>query len=165
VAEYASELARYVGLPKGEVDLVYITGTLHDVGKIGVPDAILQKEGRLTAEERAIIETHPVLGEIIVRKAPQLAPTLPGVRYHHERWDGLGYPDRLSGKAIPYLARILAVADTFDAMTSNRPYRAGMPRDRALEEINRSAGTQFDSDLARAFVTMMRAPSVLARAA
>ncbi|HLV80373.1 MAG TPA: HD domain-containing phosphohydrolase, partial [Chthonomonadaceae bacterium] len=165
VAEYAAELARYVGLPKGEADLVYITGTLHDVGKIGVPDAVLQKPGRLTAEERAIIETHPVLGEIIVRKAPQLATTLPGVRHHHERWDGTGYPDRLAGKAIPYLARILALADTFDAMTSDRPYRAGMPRERALEEIARSAGTQFDPDLARAFVAMMGAHAALARAA
>ncbi|HZT42627.1 MAG TPA: HD domain-containing phosphohydrolase [Chthonomonadaceae bacterium] len=165
VAEYAADLARYVGLPKGEADLVYITGTLHDVGKIGVPDAVLQKPGRLTAEERAIIETHPILGEIIVRKAPQLAPTLPGVRHHHERWDGMGYPDRLSGRAIPYLARILAIADTFDAMTSDRPYRAGMPRERALEEIAQSAGTQFDPDLAQAFVAMMRAHSILAHAA
>ncbi|HMS56082.1 MAG TPA: diguanylate cyclase [Fimbriimonadaceae bacterium] len=155
VAEYAANLARFVGSPRSEVDLIFRTGTLHDVGKIGIPDAILKKPGRLTDEERAVMETHPVLGELIVRKAPQLADTIPGVRHHHEAYDGRGYPDGLVGEAIPFMARVLAIADTFDAMTSDRPYRKGLSVEIALAEIEKSAGTQFDPFLARAFVDLM----------
>jgi HD-GYP domain-containing protein (c-di-GMP phosphodiesterase class II) len=160
VAEYASDLARYLGRKDAEVDLIYRTGTLHDVGKIGVPDSILKKPGRLTEEERAIMETHPVLGEVIVRKAPQLEDTIPGVRHHHERWDGQGYPDGLAGDHIPFMARVLAVADTFDAMTSDRPYRKGMAWDVSLEAILEGAETQFDPSMANAFVRMMRARQI-----
>lgn len=155
VAEYAADLATEIGLHAEEVELIRITGTLHDVGKIGVPDAILQKSGRLSDEERQIMETHPVLGEVIVRKAPALADTLPGVRGHHERWDGKGYPDGLSEESIPLMARVLALADTFDAMTSDRPYRKGMDVEVALAEIELNAGTQFDPALVPAFVQMM----------
>ncbi len=157
VARYAVALAQSIGLSDAEVDLVHITGTLHDVGKIGVPDAILKKPSRLEDEERRIMETHPALGEVIIRKAPQLANTLPGVRHHHERWDGKGYPDGISGESIPQIARLLAVADTFDAMTSDRPYRKGMSWEIALGEIGRSAGTQFEPRLAEAFVSLMQA--------
>ena len=157
VARYAVALAQSIGLSDAEVDLVHITGTLHDVGKIGVPDAILKKPSQLDAEERRIMETHPALGEVIIRKAPQLADTLPGVRHHHERWDGLGYPDGIRGEEIPQIARLLAVADTFDAMTSDRPYRKGMSWVIALGEIGRSAGTQFEPRLAEAFVSLMQA--------
>jgi diguanylate cyclase (GGDEF)-like protein len=157
VAEYAADLCRAIGGSDAEVELVYRTGTLHDVGKIGVPDAVLKKPGPLTAEERAIMETHPALGEIIVMKVPQLQDTLPGVRHHHERWDGKGYPDGLAGEDIPRLGRILAVADTFDAMTSDRPYRRGLALTIALEEIEKNAGVQFEPELAIAFVKMMRA--------
>jgi HD-GYP domain-containing protein (c-di-GMP phosphodiesterase class II) len=106
-----------------------------------------------------------VLGELIVRKVPQLASTLPGVRHHHERWDGRGYPDRLKGENIPLAARILAVADTFDAMTSDRPYRKGMAQDVALEEIAKNAGTQFDPQLAQAFVQLWQEQSLTLRRA
>src|SRR5579871_372368 len=140
VAEYASRLARHIGLPEATVEIIYTTGTLHDVGKIGVPDAILKKPGRLDDEERVVMETHPVLGEVIVRKVPQLAYTLPGVRHHHERWDGKGYPDGLAGTGIPHIARILAVADTYDAMTSDRPYRKGLAVEIALGEIEKGGG-------------------------
>ena len=157
VARYAVALAQSIGLSDAEVDLVHITGTLHDVGKIGVPDAILKKPSQLDPEERRIMETHPALGEVIIRKAPQLAPTLPGVRHHHERWDGKGYPDGIRGEDIPQLARLLAVADTFDAMTSDRPYRKGMSWEIALGEIGRCAGTQFEPRLAEAFVSLMQA--------
>jgi diguanylate cyclase (GGDEF)-like protein len=156
VALYASDLAGYLGLSQADVQLIHTAGTLHDVGKIGVPDAILKKPGRLTDEERAVMETHPVLGELIVRKVPSLAGILPGVRHHHERWDGRGYPDSLAGSDIPQIARILALADCYDAMTSDRPYRKGMGADVALAEIERGAGTQFDPELARAFLSMMR---------
>jgi diguanylate cyclase (GGDEF)-like protein len=156
VAEYASDLARYMGLSGKTVDLIYMTGTLHDVGKIGVPDLILKKPGKLTDEEFAVMATHPVLGEVIVKKVPALHATLPGVRGHHERWDGRGYPDKLAGPDIPLMARYLAVADTYDAMTSDRPYRKGMNPEVALSEIKKGAGTQFDPDLAEAFVEMMQ---------
>lgn len=157
VARYAVALAQFVGLSDAEVDLVHITGTLHDVGKIGIPDSILKKPSRLEDEERRIMETHPALGEVIIRKAPQLAPTLPGVRHHHERWDGKGYPDGIRGENIPQIARLLAVADTFDAMTSDRPYRKGMSEEIALAEIGKCAGTQFEPRLAAAFVLLMQA--------
>ncbi len=165
MAEYASALARHIGLTPAEIDLVYTTGTLHDVGKIGVPDAILKKPAALDAEERAVMQTHPVLGEVIVRKAPQLAATLPGVRHHHERWDGRGYPDGLKAEAIPLIARLLAVADTFDAMTSDRPYRKGMALEIALAEIVKGAGSQFDPELAPAFAAMMRVHVAQSKAA
>ena len=135
--------------------MIYRCGTLHDVGKIGVPDAILKKPARLDDEEQRVMETHPALGEIIVRRAPQLEDMLPGVRHHHERWDGRGYPDGLMADAIPRLARFIAIADTFDAMTSDRPYRKALTVQQALDEIQRGAGTQFEPSLALAFVRMM----------
>jgi len=138
------------------IDRVFRCGTLHDVGKIGVPDAILKKAGALDADEQLVMQTHAVLGELIAGKVPQLADLLPGVRNHHERWDGRGYPDGLAGDAIPYVARILAVADTYDAMTSDRPYRKGLAHDLALDEIEKSAGKQFDPMIAVAFVRIFR---------
>jgi HD-GYP domain-containing protein (c-di-GMP phosphodiesterase class II) len=107
------------------------------------------------------METHPVLGEMIVAKVPQLADLLSGVRHHHERWDGCGYPDKVAGEAIPMIARILALADTFDAMTSDRPYRKGMEVAIALGEIEKCAGKQFDPELAKSFVAMLRAQMLL----
>jgi len=156
VAKFASELASYVGASATEIDLIHRCGTLHDVGKIGVPDAILSKPGRLEPEEFRSMQTHPVLGEFIVSKVPQLRELLPGVRHHHERYDGKGYPDGLSGQNIPLIARFLAIADTYDAMTSDRPYRAGLDQEVALCEIEKGAGTQFDPELAPAFAAMMR---------
>lgn len=156
VARYAADLSAVCGDPPEQVDRVFRCGTLHDVGKIGVPDSILKKPGRLDAEEQKVMETHPVLGEMIAAKVPQLAELLPGVRHHHERWDGRGYPDGLAGTQIPYIARLLAVADTYDAMTSDRPYRKGLAQEIALAEIEKQAATQFDPRLATNFVQMMR---------
>lgn len=156
VAHYAVELAERLGFTETRRERLFIAGTLHDIGKIGVPDAVLHKPGPLSPEERLQMEQHPVLGEQILKEVPQLADTLPGVRHHHERWDGKGYPDGLVGEAIPLEARVLALADTFDAMTSDRPYRRGMSYERALEEIERCAGAQFDPALAPVFVEMMR---------
>lgn len=157
VARYAADLAAFTGAGEDEIDLVHRTGTLHDIGKIGVPDSVLQKPGRLTEEEFEAMKAHPVLGELIVSKVPQLQDLLPGIRSHHERYDGNGYPDGLCGDSIPRIARYLSVADTFDAMTSDRPYRAGMPIEAALAEIEKGAGSQFDPLLAAAFVEMKRA--------
>lgn len=154
VAEYAKALAEAIGCDAGFVDLVYTAGTLHDVGKIGVPDNVLKKAGKLTEDEFQHIARHPELGEKIVSQIPQLKDALPGVRHHHERWDGKGYPDGLSGDEIPLIARILAVADAYDAMTSDRPYRPGMPIDQALDEIKLGMGKQFDPKLVAPFVEM-----------
>jgi diguanylate cyclase (GGDEF)-like protein len=155
VARYAASLAQLAGCTPEEVDRVFRSGTLHDVGKIGIPDSILKKPGRLDPEECRIMETHPVLGEVIVAKVPQLADLLPGVRHHHERWDGGGYPDGLAGENIPLTARLLALADTFDAMTSDRPYRKGLPFETAIGEIAKGAGTQFDPLLAGFFIELV----------
>ncbi len=157
VAEYARDLAAHCGYESGFVDLVFVTGTLHDVGKIGVPDVALKKPGKLSDEEFEMIKLHPALGEKIVSQIPELADTIPGIRGHHERYDGRGYPDALSGEEIPLIARILAVADTFDAMTSDRPYRKGLDRVIAYEAIISGKGSQFDPELAERFVQMMSA--------
>jgi HD-GYP domain-containing protein (c-di-GMP phosphodiesterase class II) len=132
--------------------VIRMGGLLHDVGKIGVPDEILRKPGRLTADEWEVMRRHPYLGALIVAGVPDMEPILDIVRSHHERWDGQGYPQGLHGAEIPLLGRILAVADAFSAMTTDRPYRKGMGWEVALEEIRANMGTQFDPALAQAFL-------------
>jgi HD-GYP domain-containing protein (c-di-GMP phosphodiesterase class II) len=144
VATLAALVGRELGLPAGQVRVLYRAGLLHDVGKIGIPDRVLSKPGRLTAEEFALVRQHPVRGSEIVRHVRSLAPLLPAVRWHHERLDGSGYPDGLAGDAIPLDARILAVADVFDALTSARPYRAAMPVTVALAVLEQEAGIGLD---------------------
>jgi HD-GYP domain-containing protein (c-di-GMP phosphodiesterase class II) len=131
---------------------------LHDVGKIGVPDLILQKSGRLTEEEYTVIKRHPVLGVEIIAPVKELAPALPVVRHHHERFDGKGYPDGLRGEDIPLLARIVSVADAFDSMIRARPYGYGISRKAALQEIEENSGTQFDPRIVRALLEVVEAP-------
>lgn len=154
VSHLSEMLARAVGLSAGDCETIRISGLLHDVGKIGVPEAVLCKTGRLADDEFAAIKLHPEIGHRILKDIPQLAAALPGVMHHHERFDGKGYPHGLSGEAIPLMARIMAVADTFDAMSSTRSYRPALPREKVLAEIERCGGTQFDPGLARAFVTL-----------
>jgi ribonuclease P protein subunit RPR2 len=152
VAAYGMRIGRAVGL---EVDPQTEFGfLLHDVGKVAVPDSILFKTGRLTAEEYALIERHPIIGSEILREVDFLAGAVEVVRHHHERWDGRGYPDRLSADAIPLSARVFAVADTLDALTTDRPYRPAVGYAEARAEIRRESGTQFDPAVVDAYETI-----------
>src|SRR5690606_26088192 len=144
VAMLARRIAQAAGLSGPQAERVHICGLLHDVGKIGVPEAVLCKPGRLNDEEFALITQHPAIGHRILKDIPMLEDVLPGVLHHHERFDGRGYPSGLAGQQIPLIARIIALADTFDAMSSTRSYRPAMPRERVLAEITREAGSQLD---------------------
>ena len=152
VVEYSLRIAREMGLPQETLESIRLGGLLHDVGKIGVPDSILRKPGRLTDEEFSVMRQHPSLGALIVGAMPGLEHLVDSVRHHHERWDGKGYPDGLARDAIPLVARIMAVADAYSAMTTSRPYRKGMTRKEAIAEVERCAGTQFDPETAAAFL-------------
>lgn len=158
VAELSRALAQKIGLPDEQCERIYLSGLLHDVGKIGVPEAVLTKPGRLTDEEFTLIKKHPEIGAQILGNIKQLQDILPGVLYHHERWDGKGYPHMLAGDKIPLLGRIICVADSFDAMTSTRTYRAARSLEAVLQEIDRCAGAQFDPALAKVFTTLDFAP-------
>ena len=154
VAYMSKMLAEAYGLETKIVDRIHIAGLVHDVGKIGIPEAILRKPGKLTDEEFDIIKRHPDIGARILRDIPHFEDVLPGVLYHHERYDGRGYPRGLEGEGIPLFGRIIAVADSFDAMSSTRQYRRAMPREKVLEEIRNGAGTQFDPEMAKVFLTL-----------
>ena len=157
VTRYATMLGEKLELPDDQIELIRIGGPLHDIGKIGIDDAILRKPGRLTAEEYAVMQTHTTKGAEILSSIPEMGPIIPIVRSHHERWDGTGYPDRLRGEETPLLARIVAVADAFDAMTSNRPYhenKKGKSPAWAFGEVERQLGRQFDPVAGAAFISM-----------
>jgi ribonuclease P protein subunit RPR2 len=152
--DYARALARVV-MPDTEVSPELTYGfLLHDVGKVGIPESILCKPGPLTDEEYEVMKTHPLIGVQIVAPIKFLAGAVDVIRCHHERWDGRGYPDGLAAEDIPLGARIFSVCDTFDAMTSDRPYRRALPFDDAVSEIERCGGTQFDPEVVDAFVRM-----------
>jgi HD-GYP domain-containing protein (c-di-GMP phosphodiesterase class II) len=156
VTDYSLQLGRAMGQSEEMLRTIQLTGALHDIGKIGVPDHILRKPGRLTDEELAVMQQHPIFGALIVGAVPGMEAIVAGVRHHHERWDGKGYPDRLAGEEIPLLGRILAVADAFSAMTTSRPYRRPLSTVQALAEIERGLGTQFDPSLGALFVSLQR---------
>lgn len=151
VALYGKRIAQELGVSKDHCERLYLTGVLHDVGKIGVRDAVLRKPGPLTDEEFEEIKQHPDMGWQILQDLEPLAYVLQGVLYHHEQFDGRGYPDNLVGSNIPLDGRILAVADAYDAMTSDRPYRAGMPHEKAESILRAGAGKQWDPDVVEAF--------------
>jgi len=151
VTEYALWIAEELGLSEEAQRTIRLAGLLHDVGKIGIPDEILRKPGHLTDEEFDVMKQHPEVGAFMVGNIPGLTDIVPGVRHHHEKWDGSGYPAGLAGEAIPYLGRILAVPDVFSALTTERPYRKGMDWDRALEHIRAGAGSHFDPKIVEAF--------------
>ncbi|MBO4903333.1 MAG: HD-GYP domain-containing protein [Lachnospiraceae bacterium] len=144
VAEYSKKIAALSGKSPAECEEIYYVALLHDVGKIGIPETIINKEGKLTDEEYEIIKQHPVLGAQILHSISEYPNLIIGARYHHERYDGKGYPDRLKGEDIPEMARIISVADAYDAMTSKRSYRAPIPQMSVREEIVKGAGSQFD---------------------
>ena len=152
VALLSRLLAKEAGYPEQLVERVYMAGLLHDVGKIGVPEAVLQKSGKLTDEEFAQIKKHPEIGARILRDIKQVEDIIPGVLHHHERYDGRGYPGGLAGENIPLFGRIICLADCFDAMTSSRTYRKALPLEVALTEIRRCSGTQFDPALTDHFL-------------
>jgi response regulator RpfG family c-di-GMP phosphodiesterase len=154
VSLYSGELATVMGVPAADVVLMSRAGMLHDLGKLVIMDNILRKPRQLTEEEFELIRTHPVVGDKILRPLRFLACEAKAVRHHHERYDGKGYPDGLKGDDIPLIARVVTVADAFDAMTSDRPYRSKRPLATAMEEIVRGAGTQFDPVAADAFSTI-----------
>jgi len=154
VALLSRSLAAEAGLSEHHVERIYMAGLLHDVGKIGVPEAVLQKTGKLTDEEFDQIKKHPEIGAKILRDIKQIEDIIPGVLHHHERYDGKGYPSGLAGESIPLMGRIICLADCFDAMTSSRTYRKALPLEVALTEIRRCSGTQFDPVLADAFLKL-----------
>jgi putative nucleotidyltransferase with HDIG domain len=155
VSQMGVLIARTMGLPKDELDRLHRGGLLHDIGKIGIPATIIDKKGSLTEEEYAMMKSHVTIGARILEPLTALKDVIPIVLYHHERWDGRGYEAQLAGAEIPLLARILCVADTYDAIRSDRPYRAGRSPDETLEEIAMCSGSQFDAEAVEAFVEYM----------
>ena len=151
VARAAVRLAEEVGCSRQQIDTIYLAGLLHDIGKIGIDDNVLRKPGKLTDAEYEHIKTHAEIGHRILSDIKQLDEVLPVVLHHHEQWDGKGYPRNLAGEAIPLLARIMAVADSFDAMSSDRPYRQGMPDGKLDEIFRKGAGEQWDARIVEAF--------------
>jgi HAMP domain-containing protein len=151
VNRYSMIIARQLGLSDAELREIHVASLLHDVGKIGIEDHILKKTSALTDEEFEIIKTHPVLGANIMSPIRQMKNMLPGLRHHHERCDGSGYPDRLKREGIPFMARIIAVADTFDAITTNRPYQRRMTFEQAVARINELKGPALDDEVVEAF--------------
>ena len=152
VARYGVFLANRIGVDPELVATIRVAGLLHDVGKIGIPDEILRKPGKLTDAENAIVRQHVALGDSIVRDLPDIDLVRAGIRHHHERWDGNGYLDRLAGEEIPLIARILAVGDAFSAMTTTRPYRKALDMREALHRLEDASASQLDEALVRAFV-------------
>nr|WP_205685163.1 HD domain-containing phosphohydrolase [Peribacillus acanthi] len=159
VADYSILIAEKAGLSEDQIDLLKKSALLHDIGKIGIRDSVLLKEGRLTEEEFDTIKQHPVIGANILEQinlTDELKPLLPGVKYHHERYDGKGYPEGLKGEEIPLFGRIMAVADAYDAMTSDRPYRKGMPQEKALSILEEGKGSQWDPIFTELFIQSMK---------
>jgi putative two-component system response regulator len=156
VAGYAQNLARALGLPERMMKEVRLAGIMHDVGKVAIPDSILNKPGKLTPEEWEIMKTHPARGVQILAPLGHSQTIMDGVRHHHERYDGQGYPDGLKGEAIPETGRLLAVADSYDAMTSNRAYRTGFSSDESLERLQAGAGIQYDPQMVDRFISVIR---------
>ena len=152
VVDISESIARQLDLSPEEKEKLKIAALLHDIGKIGIKEEILAKEGKLTDSELTVIKQHPLIGVAIIEKNEHLKDVIPGMCYHHERTDGNGYPEGLKDTSIPLIARIIAVADAYDAMTTNRPYQNALSREGALSEIERCSGVQFDQTVVKAFI-------------
>ena len=155
VSAYSVLIGQHLGLSDSDINTLKIGGLFHDIGKIGIPDSILLKDSKLTDDEYSEIKNHPSIGAHILCNAKVFQDIIPIVKHHHERYDGKGYPSQLAGEDIPYFARIAAVADTFDAMTSKRTYRDALPLEVVKAEIERCAGTQFDPKIAKVFLDIL----------
>ena len=160
VTEYSMAIGKSMGLSAQKLDELRLAAILHDIGKLGVDDAVLRKPGMLNDEEFEMMKAHPAVGAERLKRIQYLADVVPGIRSHHERADGRGYPDGLKGKQVPLIARIIAVADTFDAMTTDRPYRKGLATQVAVREIMDCTGTQFDLEAVAAFIAAFRAGDI-----
>jgi two-component system, cell cycle response regulator len=156
VGHLSQLLAERLGLPADEQARIHVAAQLHDIGKTAMPDSLLDKRGPLSEEEWGFMRQHTLIGERIVLAAPSLAATGPLIRSSHERVDGCGYPDQLRGDEIPIGARIIAICDAYDAMISDRVYRAAMPPNEAMRELRRHAGTQFDPSIVRSFAALVQ---------
>jgi HD-GYP domain-containing protein (c-di-GMP phosphodiesterase class II) len=152
VADYAVMTARHMGYGPKFLTMLKIAGQLHDFGKIGIRENILDKDGDLNEHEQYVMNEHPALGAQILQRFKPFSEIVPGIRNHHERYDGQGYPDGLAGDKIPMVGRIIAVADAFDAMTTTRPYRTRLNLSEALAELEKYSGTQFDPAVVQAFI-------------
>ncbi|MEW6603027.1 MAG: HD domain-containing phosphohydrolase, partial [Nitrospirota bacterium] len=155
VTKYAVEIAKEMGLDDKEVNHVRMCGLLHDIGKVGTFDGLLDKPGKLTDEEFELMKKHPGIGADIIAPIKQLNDIIPGILHHHERYDGMGYPLGLKGEDIPLCAGILSVVDAFDSMTDDRPYRKALGYEHAVAEIRRCAGTQFSPDIVNVFLRVL----------
>lgn len=155
VAKYSCEIARRIGYPEDKIDEIYYIGLLHDIGKIGVPDTVINFNGRLNDEQFELIKKHPITGYEILKNITEISDISVGARWHHEKYDGSGYPDGLKGEQIPRIAQIIAVADAYDAMTSNRSYREVMPQNKVVDEIEKNIGKQFAPDIAYVMLQMI----------
>jgi putative nucleotidyltransferase with HDIG domain len=156
VSEYSVEMGKEMGLSEEKLELLEYMAILHDIGKIGIRDEILNKPGRLNDEEFCVMKSHPDVGAKILQSVNKLKSIVPGVKHHHEKFDGSGYTEGLKGKDIPLEARIVSVADTYDAMTTDRPYRKGLSHETAMKEINKTSGKQFDPDIVEIFNIIMK---------
>jgi putative nucleotidyltransferase with HDIG domain len=156
VMEYSKSIGQRLRLDKQDIEDLKKSALLHDIGKIGIPDTILKKQGKLTDEEYAIIKSHPETGAVILKNIKSFKHLVPAVFHHHEQYDGEGYPNGIKGKEIPMYARIIAITDTFDAMTSSRSYRNALSFRTALSELERRKGTQFDPEIADIFIEILQ---------
>ena len=157
VAAYSVQIAQKLGMSEEEINNIRFVALLHDIGKVGVPDSVLNKPGRLTDQEFDLMKQHTVVGGEIIKDLDMIKGVFIGARYHHERYDGRGYPEGLKGEDIPYIARIIAVADAYDAMTSNRVYRKHLTDEQVLSELEKGAGTQFDPKIVGTAIDMLQA--------
>ena len=155
VSEYSVLIGKYMNLPDEDLETLRIGGLFHDIGKIGIPDAILLKDSKLTDDEYSEIKNHPAIGKHILSNAKIFENIIPIVFHHHEKYDGNGYPEKLAGQNIPLYARIAAIADTFDAMTSKRSYRDALSLDIVKNELSRCSGTQFDPNILKVFLDIL----------